>query len=93
MSAPAPTLCNWGPPLGNLYVFNTLQDVINWKAYVNYRATVTPEESNGEMLTHVWDQMIHWCEKNARGFWWHDGLWGIGFRDEGDAIRFKLTFV
>ena len=91
--ASQPSICEWGEPLGTLYVFDTLWDVMDGRVYVDYRARYTAEESAGQMLTHVWDEMITWCVKHARGFWWNDGIKAIAFKDEGDAIRFKLTFI
>jgi hypothetical protein len=75
---------------GNIWVYRA---DLKWQVYEAYKQQVTPEESNFHMLTHVYEAMVDWGEKNARGQCWNDGILGIGFTDEGDAIRFKLTFM
>jgi hypothetical protein len=74
---------------GDLYVFRIALD---WELFHSYKRQITPEESQFKMLSHTWEAMIEWCEKQCRGRWWTDHILGVGFCDEGDAIRFKLTF-
>lgn len=75
---------------GDMYVFRLS---LAWEVFDSYKRQVTPEESNFKIISHIWEAMIAWCEKQVRGKWWTDHILGVGFADEGDAIRFKLTFM
>jgi hypothetical protein len=74
---------------GHLYMFRMSLD---WEVVESYKRQITPEECGFRILTHVFDAMTDWCKNHARGRWWTDGILGIGFTDQGDAIRFRLTF-